>query len=384
MSEQVDPTAFPTRATDSNVGRALADALTMFSIDIVRLCAQYLFPTGPESGARPTFLLAFGIRNGAPVSGRGAESAQRECTAEEAAAAFLAYVCGHRTVGPAKRPDPRTEDMITCVALAAHRRHVYCWYRYGCVVFRVTDGAFLGHNVQRPSADIRCYGSAFPSRYEMLYTDLGRGTIFASDAAGDRGSIFHNVDRYVAPVRLMGLAIDGDRHVFAADIGNHCIRVWSRDGTFLTSFGRKGAAEGELDRPSGLALNSASQLCVVDTGNDRVQVFDLHGKFLRKFGARGSGAGELHAPCGVAVDAYDNVFVCETGNHRVQCFRADGTFVTTFGSRGPGDGQFNAPMAICIDPRNGRIFAGGADGRVQVFCFAEPVCYTRSLSVSTR
>ena len=54
---------------------------------------------------------------------------------------------------------------------------------------------------------------------------------------------------------------------------NHCVSVFTREGKFITSFGKKGSKEGEFDCPSGLAIDSDGVLYVCDFNNRRVQLF---------------------------------------------------------------------------------------------------------------
>ena len=59
-----------------------------------------------------------------------------------------------------------------------------------------------------------------------------------------------------------------------------------------------------------IAVDSEGMLYVSDWGNDRVQVFTRDGQFVRSFGKKGSGQGELNGPRGVCVDA-DYVYVVD-------------------------------------------------------------------------
>lgn len=60
------------------------------------------------------------------------------------------------------------------------------------------------------------------------------------------------------------------------------ISKFTADGTFVKSWGRHGAGEGEFRTPHGLAFDSQGQLYVADRGNNRVQVFDQEGNFIRE------------------------------------------------------------------------------------------------------
>jgi len=49
-------------------------------------------------------------------------------------------------------------------------------------------------------------------------------------------------------------------------------------------------------------------------------VFTSEGKFVASFGKKGDGPGEFHSPYGLAVDNSGVVFVCDYNNCRVQLF----------------------------------------------------------------
>jgi streptogramin lyase len=58
------------------------------------------------------------------------------------------------------------------------------------------------------------------------------------------------------------------------------ISKFTRDGTFIKSFGKLGSAPGEFRTPHALAFDSRGRLFVADRGNVRLQIFDQSFKFL--------------------------------------------------------------------------------------------------------
>lgn len=81
--------------------------------------------------------------------------------------------------------------------------------------------------------------------------------------------------------RPLALAWDGGR-LYIADGVDCAVKVFSRDGRFLRSFGRKGAGPGELSLPSGLAV-AGGAVAVADKLNFRIQKFDGSGKLIGGF-----------------------------------------------------------------------------------------------------
>ena len=71
----------------------------------------------------------------------------------------------------------------------------------------------------------------------------------------------------------MGVAIGASGEVFVSELNNHHVSVFTTEGRFVTSFGRRGKGVGEFDSPGWLAVNGKGVLYACDTKNDRVQTF---------------------------------------------------------------------------------------------------------------
>jgi hypothetical protein len=78
------------------------------------------------------------------------------------------------------------------------------------------------------------------------------------------------------------VAPNGDIYVSDGHGGDSNARIvkFSKDGKYLTSWGRKGKGPGEFDTLHGIALDSKGRVFVVDRGNNRIQIFDPNGRFL--------------------------------------------------------------------------------------------------------
>jgi DNA-binding beta-propeller fold protein YncE len=74
----------------------------------------------------------------------------------------------------------------------------------------------------------------------------------------------------------VGLGIDLTSNIYVSATKDSHIRIYSRHGSLLGSFGRTGSGIGEFNSPAGLWIDGTNRLYVADKNNGRVQVFQLH------------------------------------------------------------------------------------------------------------
>jgi hypothetical protein len=86
------------------------------------------------------------------------------------------------------------------------------------------------------------------------------------------------------------------------------IAKFSKDGTFIKSWGRLGTAPGEFNVPHGVSVDSTGRVFVADRGNNRMQVFDQDGNFLKEWKQFGK-------PIGVYIDAKDMMYVSDSDSN---------------------------------------------------------------------
>lgn len=80
---------------------------------------------------------------------------------------------------------------------------------------------------------------------------------------------------------------------------------FTKDGTFVKSWGKPGSGPGELRNPHGLAFDSRGRLFVADRGNNRLQIFDQDGRFLAEWNQFGR-------PSGIFIDKNDILYSADS------------------------------------------------------------------------
>src|SRR6267154_1616316 len=123
---------------------------------------------------------------------------------------------------------------------------------------------------------------------------------------GTPGVAGADATHFNAPSDIL-VAPNGDVFVADGHGGDTNARVvkFSRDGKFITAWGKEGKGPGEFDVPHGLAFDSAGRRFVADRANSRLQIFDQDGKFLAEWKQFGR-------PSGVWIDKNDGIYVADS------------------------------------------------------------------------
>jgi DNA-binding beta-propeller fold protein YncE len=128
---------------------------------------------------------------------------------------------------------------------------------------------------------------------------------------GKAGIAGNGPDEFNAPSAVY-VAPNGDIFVADGHGGNTNARIvkFSKDGKFIKTWGKKGAAPGEIDIPHTLAMDSRGRLFVGDRQNNRIQIFDQDGNYLDQWP-------QFSRPSGVFIDKNDVIYVADSESESV-------------------------------------------------------------------
>jgi len=98
---------------------------------------------------------------------------------------------------------------------------------------------------------------------------------------GKAGVAAEGPDTFNGPTDVV-VAPNGDIFVSDGHVANSNGRIvkFSKDGKFITAWGKRGSGPGEMDTPHSIAMDSRGRLFVADRANSRIQIFDQDGRFL--------------------------------------------------------------------------------------------------------
>ena len=220
-------------------------------------------------------------------------------------------------------PDGRTIGSTAGIALDRDGRSIWTFDR-------CADQLCIGSDlapIQKFDADgnlVLSFGAGMFLRPHGIHIDA-EGNVWVTDAEGPNGE---------DPRR------DGK---------GHQVFKFSPDGELLMTLGKAGVAgkgPDEFNMPSAVFVAPNGDVFIGDghsgESNARMLKFSKDGTFIKTWGKQGTGPGEFELPHGIAMDSRDRLFVGDRGNGRVQIFDLDGNFLEEWP-------QFGRPSGIFID-----------------------------------
>jgi DNA-binding beta-propeller fold protein YncE len=132
--------------------------------------------------------------------------------------------------------------------------------------------------------------------------------------------------------------VDPQGSIWIVDAAAHVIYKTNQDGKEIMRLGTKGtsgASRSTFNLPTDVAFASNGDLYVTDGyGGARVVKFSRDGTYLLEWGRRGTGPGEFGLPHNVVVDSQGQVYVADRDNQRIQIFDASGKFLSEWSGTG--------------------------------------------------
>ncbi len=194
---------------------------------------------------------------------------------------------------------------------------------------------------------------------------------FAADGTFIRSFSTYVFGKTVPYPYITRIAVDSQGVVYG--ISSHNVPVtfksvvvkWNPDGTFNSSWGVTGPADGQIELTHGIEIGPNDDVYLVDTYKKKVQVFTKDGIYLRSFG-EGHLDGDLR---GVRIDHQHGwVYVVDAAPSQIEKFALDGTWLASFGSEGTGPGQFrDGGRELAIDSDSNVHAADFGNNRVNVY-----------------
>ena len=201
----------------------------------------------------------------------------------------------------------------------------------------------------------------------------GAGDVFVADAELGLVARFDAQGRHVGVLgrgalkRPTGLAFDPERgELYVVDTHAHDIKVYNARGDLARVIGRRGEDQEGLNFPIYAAYHGG-KVYVTDSINARVQVFSAEGAYLGSFGKRGLYVGNFTRPKGIAADAAGRIYVVESYYDYMLVFSPEGEFLLPLGGSGAGAGKFYLPAGVWAGPENTIYVADMFNRRVTVF-----------------
>lgn len=131
-----------------------------------------------------------------------------------------------------------------------------------------------------------------------------------------------------------GLRVDRFDNVWVTSRALHQVYKYSRDGRLLMELGTRGVAGDNdsrvsLNGPADVAVGPNGDIFVADgeSSNTRIVKYSRDGTFLTSWGTKGDGPGQLATPHSIVMDSRGRLLVANRGNKRIEIFSQQGAYL---------------------------------------------------------
>lgn len=205
------------------------------------------------------------------------------------------------------------------------------------------------------------YGVAVDDKGLIYVSEIKTGFLKILSPGGtveDEIDLSEVMGKTVAPGRI---TLGKDNLIFIADLNNHEILVINTKGEFVRSIGGFTFLQKAAETNDGRIIALSAQ-------GKAVKVFSREGALLQSFGDHGDPSGaSVSFPSGFAVDDKGRLWIADAFQHRLKVFSMDGMFLFNYGRMQEKTGGFFFPVDLCFG-KNGELYVLEKGGnRIQVF-----------------
>src|SRR5439155_12833305 len=151
--------------------------------------------------------------------------------------------------------------------------------------------------------------------------------------------------------RPHSLRFDAEGDIWVVDDSGCTVLKMDRKGRIRMVLGRwrtTGETDSLFNRPTDVAFAPSGDIYVTDGyGNSRVVKYSKDGKFITAWGKKGAGQSEFVIPHAVAVDKQGRVYIGDRENRRIQIFDSNGKFLREWKHVGSPWGLYLPPDQSC-------------------------------------
>ena len=167
----------------------------------------------------------------------------------------------------------------------------------------------------------------------------------------------------------MAVSVDPKGNVYVADTGNNRIQKLDAFGKVIKFIGGFGWESEQFQRPLDICADNGLDVFVADYENRRIERYDKDLNWITSFYSDESLPEELHFgfPCGIAISIHSELFLVDDENYRVLKLNTERKPDLTFGDFDWGEGKLDQPCKVYVSPDDKVYVSDQAAGRVVVF-----------------
>lgn len=202
-----------------------------------------------------------------------------------------------------------------------------------------SEGRFVGLGDRRYCLDQSWlkFPTSSPKGFVSAIAVAPDGRTFLLNRGTPVVQVFSNAGEFMeewrSPVVTHGhaMCLDGSGQLYVVDSDRHCVHLFGKDGKVQTTLGRTDhpAFGRPFNHPTDVAVGLYGDLYVSDGyGNSHIHQFSRDGTWVRSWGGPGAGPGQFTNPHALCVTKQKEVWAVDRENNRVQRFTANGAYMS--------------------------------------------------------